>query len=45
MKDPNSLTGRYLAGKDFVPLPTKRRKADKRFLEIVGATENNLKNI
>lgn len=45
MKNQNSLTGRYLSGKDFVPLPSKRRKADKRKIEVIGASENNLKNI
>ncbi|RDW15685.1 excinuclease ABC subunit UvrA [Oceanobacillus chungangensis] len=45
IKNPSSLTGRYLAGKEFIALPTKRRKADKRKLEIVGAAENNLKNV
>lgn len=45
MKNENSLTGRYLSGKEYVSVPTKRRKADKRKLEILGATENNLKNV
>ncbi|OZU88775.1 excinuclease ABC subunit A [Virgibacillus indicus] len=45
MKDKNSLTGRYLSGKEFIPLPAKRRKADKRKIEVVGAAENNLKNV
>ncbi|RDW16537.1 excinuclease ABC subunit UvrA [Oceanobacillus arenosus] len=45
INNPNSLTGRYLAGKEFIPLPAKRRKADKRKLEIIGASENNLKNV
>ncbi|MFC3886570.1 excinuclease ABC subunit UvrA [Bacillus songklensis] len=46
MNDPNSLTGQYLAGKKFIPLPHERRKADKdRMIEIVGAKENNLKNV
>ncbi|MDQ0254566.1 excinuclease ABC subunit A [Evansella vedderi] len=39
----NSLTGQYLAGKKFIPLPTERRKPDGRKLSIVGAKENNLK--
>lgn len=46
MHDENSLTGQYLSGKKFIPLPTERRAVDKeRMLEIVGAKENNLKNV
>ena len=45
MKDPNSLTGQYLSGKKFIPLPIERRKVDGRFIEIKGAKENNLKNV
>ncbi|WP_042222492.1 excinuclease ABC subunit UvrA [Oceanobacillus manasiensis] len=45
MKNKNSLTGQYLSGDQFIGLPTKRRKADKRFIEIVGAEENNLKKV
>ncbi|HET7658138.1 MAG TPA: excinuclease ABC subunit UvrA, partial [Bacillales bacterium] len=45
MDDPRSLTGRYLSGKQFIPVPTERRKPDKRAIEVVGAVENNLKNL
>ena len=45
MADPNSLTGQYLSGKKFIPLPLERRKPDGRFVEVKGAKENNLKNI
>jgi excinuclease ABC subunit A len=45
MNDPNSLTGQYLSGKKFIPLPVERRQPDGRWLEIVGARENNLKNV
>lgn len=45
MTDPNSLTGQYLSGKKFIPLPIERKKGDGRFLEIKGAKENNLKNV
>lgn len=45
MSDPKSLTGQYLSGKRFIPLPTVRRKSDGRYIEIKGASENNLKNI
>ncbi|MFS1517197.1 excinuclease ABC subunit UvrA [Bacillus sp. SCS-151] len=44
MNDPKSLTGQYLSGIKFIPLPTERRKPDGRYIEIVGAKENNLKN-
>lgn len=40
-----SLTGQYLSGEKFIPLPIERRKADKRFIEVKGANENNLKNV
>jgi excinuclease ABC subunit A len=45
MADPNSLTGQYLSGKKFIPLPIERRKPDGRYIEIKGASENNLKNV
>ena len=45
MADPNSLTGQYLSGKKFIPLPIERRKPDGRFIEVKGAKENNLKNV
>lgn len=45
MEDQNSITGQYLSGKKFIPLPLERRKNDGRFIEIKGAKENNLKNI
>ncbi len=41
----NSLTGQYLTGKKFIPVPTKRRKGNGKMLTIRGATENNLKGI
>jgi len=44
MKDPNSLTGRYLSGELSIPVPKKRRKGTKH-LRIIGASENNLKNV
>ncbi|MDL5143044.1 excinuclease ABC subunit UvrA [Bacillus atrophaeus] len=43
MADKDSLTGSYLSGEKFIPLPTERRKPDGRFIEIKGASENNLK--
>ena len=45
MKNENSLTGQYLSGKKFIPLPIERRKPDGRYIKIKGATENNLKNV
>ncbi|MDY3982880.1 MAG: excinuclease ABC subunit UvrA [Veillonellaceae bacterium] len=45
MQVPNSITGQYLSGKKYIPLPDKRRKPKNGWLEIRGAAENNLKNI
>lgn len=45
MNNPDSLTGQYLSGKKFIPIPSERRKPDGRWIEIVGAKENNLKNV
>ena len=41
----NSITGAYLSGRKQIPVPKKRRPGNKRSIEVVGATENNLKNI
>jgi excinuclease ABC subunit A len=45
MKNPNSLTGRYLSGIEKIEVPKKRRKGNGKFLEVVKAEENNLKKI
>lgn len=45
MKNKNSLTGKFLSGKETIPTPKERRKGNGLFLNIKGATENNLKNI
>ena len=45
MANPNSLTGRYLTGKEKIEVPKKRRKGNGLFLEVRGAKEHNLKNI
>lgn len=45
MKNDASLTGQYLSGRKFIPLPTERRTSDGRKLTIKGAAENNLKNV
>ncbi len=45
-KNPDSITGRYLAGAEKIPVPKKRRVIEKgRKLIVRGAKENNLKNI
>lgn len=41
----NSITGQYLSGKKAVEMPQKRRKGNGKKLKILGATQNNLKNI
>ncbi len=45
MNDEASLTGQYLSGKRFIPLPTERKIVKDRFLEVIGANENNLSNV
>ncbi|GLC87777.1 excinuclease ABC subunit UvrA [Lysinibacillus piscis] len=45
MENNQSLTGQYLSGKKFIPLPIERRKPDGRKLSIKGAKENNLRNV
>ena len=46
IKNEKSITGNYLSGKKYIALPRKRRVAKNgRFLEIQGATGNNLKNV
>jgi excinuclease ABC subunit A len=40
-----SITGQYLSGKKFIPIPESRSKGNGKFLEIIGASENNLNNI
>ena len=44
IKNETSLTAKYLTGKEIIPVPTRRR-ATKNKLTVVGATQNNLKNI
>jgi excinuclease ABC subunit A len=41
----HSLTGQYLSGKKFIPLPEQRRPVEGKYLVLRGATANNLKNI
>ena len=45
MQNPNSLTGLYLSGKEKIPVPEKRRTGNGKYLKIIGAAENNLRNI
>ena len=40
-----SITGQYLSGKRAIPVPTERRVGNGRFIELTGATENNLKEV
>jgi len=40
-----SVTGQYLSGKKFIPVPENRRNGNGKHLRIIGASENNLKNI
>ena len=41
----DSITGQYLSGKKVIEVPKQRRKGNGKFLRVVGAKENNLKNI
>ena len=40
-----SITGQYLSGVKKIPVPTTRRSGNGKFLKVIGATENNLKNL
>lgn len=45
MQVPESITGQYLSRRKYIPVPAKRRPGNGKFIEIIGAKENNLKNI
>lgn len=45
MRNKKSLTGQYLSGKKFIPVPEVRRETTERKIEILGARSNNLKNV
>ncbi len=45
IKEPRSITGDYLSGRRKIQVPKERKIPDGRFLEVVGAKQNNLKNI
>ena len=42
---PKSITGQYLSGVQYIPIPRMRRQVTDKWLEVAGASENNLKNI
>lgn len=42
---PNSITGKYLSGEEFIPIPKNRRKGNGKFISLTGAKCNNLKNL
>ena len=44
-KNKKSLTGQYLAGKKYIPVPSERRTEDKGWIHLEGAAENNLRGI
>lgn len=44
-KNKESITGQYLSGEKFIPLPEERRAAENGFIQIRGAAENNLKDL
>lgn len=44
-KNPDSITGAYLSRRKFIPVPAKRRPGNGKYIEVVGAAENNLKDL
>ncbi|HSQ34183.1 MAG TPA: excinuclease ABC subunit UvrA [Peptostreptococcaceae bacterium] len=45
MANPDSITGKYLSGVNKIEIPEKTREGNGNYIEIIGANENNLKNI
>lgn len=45
LENPNSMTGLYLSGRKVIEIPEHIREGNGNFIEIIGATENNLKNV
>ncbi|MFD2671933.1 excinuclease ABC subunit UvrA [Marinicrinis sediminis] len=45
MEHPDSLTGQYLSGRKFIAIPEKRRETGEKWIEVIGAKENNLNNV
>ena len=44
-KNPQSVTGAFLSGRDGIPVPKTRRKATRGHIQVLGASENNLKDV
>jgi excinuclease ABC subunit A len=44
-RTPGSITGEYLSGRKRIPVPTLRRQPNGKWIEVIGAKENNLKNV
>lgn len=45
MNNDNSITGRFLSGKEKIPVPSERRKGNGKSLQVIDATHNNLKHV
>lgn len=45
LNEPRSITGQYLSGFKKIPVPSQRRKGNGNILKVIGATENNLKDV
>ena len=45
MENDDSITGRYLSHKEYIPLPKEYRKGNGKYLEVIGAEANNLKKV
>ncbi len=45
LRDPQSLTARYLRGEEIIPVPKMRRRGNRKFLVLAGAREHNLKDL
>ncbi|NLY52348.1 MAG: excinuclease ABC subunit UvrA, partial [Firmicutes bacterium] len=45
MNCPRSITGQYLSGKKYIPIPRERRQCNGKYVEVLGAREHNLKNL
>ena len=43
--EPRSITGQYMTGQKFIPLPLLRRQPEEKWIEVLGAEENNLQGI
>ena len=45
IREPRSITGQYLSGVKKIPVPSRRRAGNGKFLTVLGASENNLQNV